>query len=80
MPSHPVAAALVKAVGGPVTGTSANISGQPGCARVADLDPQLGAGADVRIKDKDGRTALAVAKKYRRTEIIALLEKRGEER
>lgn len=46
VPSHPVAAALVKAAGGPLTGTSANISGQAGCHRVADLDPQLAAAAD----------------------------------
>ncbi|MGD8959772.1 MAG: L-threonylcarbamoyladenylate synthase, partial [Desulfobacteraceae bacterium] len=46
VPSHPVAAALVRAFGGPLTGTSANISGQPGCARVAQLDPELAAGVD----------------------------------
>ena len=38
---HPVAAALVKQVGGPVTGTSANLSGRPGCHRLPDLDPQV---------------------------------------
>ncbi len=40
-PGHPTAAALVKAVGRPVTGTSANISGTPGCHRVDDLQPAL---------------------------------------
>lgn len=44
VPSHPVAAALVQAFGGPLTGTSANISGRPGCARVAQLDLELAAG------------------------------------
>lgn len=39
--SHPVAAALVRAVGGPVIGTSANLSGVCGCAAVKDLDPAI---------------------------------------
>ena len=40
-PGHPVASALVKSVGRPITGTSANISGHPGCHRVDDLEPEL---------------------------------------
>jgi len=35
---HPVAAALVDAVGGPVTGTSANLSGKGGCASIDAVD------------------------------------------
>jgi L-threonylcarbamoyladenylate synthase len=38
---HPVAAALVKQVGSPVTGTSANLSGRPGCHQVHYLDPPI---------------------------------------
>lgn len=41
VPKHPVASALVKAFGNPITGTSANISGKAGCATIADLDPGL---------------------------------------
>jgi len=41
LPGHPVAAALVKAVAGPITGTSANLSGSPGCHRIGDLEPQV---------------------------------------
>ena len=37
MPQHPVALALTKAVGGPVTATSANITGDAGCSRVSDI-------------------------------------------
>ena len=44
---HPVARALVAAFGGPVTATSANISGQKGCAAAADLDPALIAAVDL---------------------------------
>lgn len=44
---HPVAAALVSAFGGPVTGTSANLSGKPGCAQIPDLDFQLRKGVDL---------------------------------
>ncbi|CAN2047786.1 L-threonylcarbamoyladenylate synthase [Candidatus Magnetomoraceae bacterium gMMP-13] len=38
MTVHPVASSLVRAVGGPITGTSANISGRPGCKNVKDFD------------------------------------------
>ena len=43
---HPVARALVAAVGGPVTGTSANPSGGPGCDRIDRLDPSVDRRAD----------------------------------
>jgi len=39
--SHPVAAALVKVVSGPITGTSANLSGKGGCTAVADLNGRI---------------------------------------
>ena len=38
---HPVAQALVKGCGYPVTATSANLTGQAGCAAVRDLDGDL---------------------------------------
>ena len=41
VPKHPVAVALVNSLDRPMTGTSANISGQGGCSKVADLDPGL---------------------------------------
>ena len=41
MPRHPVALALVNAVGGPVTATSANITGDSGCSRVSDITPSI---------------------------------------
>ena len=47
VPAHPVATALVKAVGRPVTGTSANISGTPGCSTVSELDPRVAEDADL---------------------------------
>ena len=46
IPGHAVAVALVKQVGRPITGTSANVSGHPGCRRVPDLDPQIAAKVD----------------------------------
>jgi L-threonylcarbamoyladenylate synthase len=39
--SHAVAHNLVSAVGKPITGTSANISGQGGCITVAGLDQHI---------------------------------------
>jgi L-threonylcarbamoyladenylate synthase len=41
LPGHPVAATLVESLGAPLTGTSANLSGKPGCRCIDDLDPQL---------------------------------------
>jgi len=38
---HPVAAALAGAIQGPVTGTSANISGCSGCHQIGDLMPEV---------------------------------------
>jgi L-threonylcarbamoyladenylate synthase len=39
--AHPVAHALVKALGRPLTGTSANLSGQPGCNKIAKMPQKL---------------------------------------
>ncbi|MGE0084605.1 MAG: L-threonylcarbamoyladenylate synthase [Desulfococcaceae bacterium] len=44
---HPVAAALVKSVGGPITGTSANISGSEGCDRISRLESRIAEKADL---------------------------------
>jgi len=41
LPGHPVAVALVEAVAGPITGTSANLSGSPGCHQIGDLEPEV---------------------------------------
>lgn len=39
--SHAVACSLVRALGSPITGTSANISGQGGCSTIARLDMHI---------------------------------------
>jgi L-threonylcarbamoyladenylate synthase len=44
--AHPVAVALVRAVGTPLTGTSANISGAGGCAEVDQIDASVLNGVD----------------------------------
>jgi L-threonylcarbamoyladenylate synthase len=44
---HPVAAALAKQSGCAITGTSANLSGCPGCKRLADLNPQIAGQVDL---------------------------------
>ncbi|MEX1300488.1 MAG: L-threonylcarbamoyladenylate synthase [Desulfotignum sp.] len=41
VPAHPVARALVKAAGRPVTGTSANLSGTPGCSCIQNIPHKL---------------------------------------
>lgn len=45
--SHPVAAALVRAAGGVLTGTSANLSGKPSCRSAQEVVQQLGARVDM---------------------------------
>ena len=47
LPVHPVARALVKRLGGPLTGTSANLSGGPGCSDIANLDAAVAANVDL---------------------------------
>ncbi|MDF1591457.1 MAG: L-threonylcarbamoyladenylate synthase [Desulfobacterales bacterium] len=46
-PAHPVAAALVNAVVNPITGTSANISGDAGCSSVSELATAIRDSADI---------------------------------
>ena len=47
LPAHPVARALTKTFGGPITGTSANLSGRPAAFSVASIDPDLCREADL---------------------------------
>ncbi len=52
--SHPVAAALAKSLGRPITATSANISGKEECSTVAQVRKQLGKELDAIVDS--GRT------------------------
>ncbi len=45
-PKHPAAAAVLECFGGPITGTSANISGRPGCRSIETLDSEIAAMVD----------------------------------
>ena len=45
--SHPVATALTRAAGVPITGTSANISGEPACRNVGEVLESFGEGVDL---------------------------------
>ena len=49
LPGHPVASALVKAVTSPITGTSANLSGRPGCHQIIDLEPRVARQLDLML-------------------------------
>jgi L-threonylcarbamoyladenylate synthase len=46
LPAHPDVQRLLEAVGGPLTGTSANCSGQPPATTVEDVDRAFGSGVD----------------------------------
>ena len=45
--AHPVTRALVEAIGAPLTGTSANVSGGGGCRQIGELDPRIAQGVDL---------------------------------
>jgi L-threonylcarbamoyladenylate synthase len=65
IPSHPVARALVRAAGKPITGTSANVSGAPGCSRIRELPQKLIQAADLvldagPLKGGTGSTVLDI--------------------
>lgn len=49
IPAHPVARALVRACGGPITATSANLSGHAAPAMVADIDPSVRRSVDLVV-------------------------------
>mgnify|MGYP001300006941 CR=1 FL=1 len=61
-PGHPVASALVRAVGGPITGTSANLSGNRGCSMISEIDPDIAESVDLIIDagDLEGGTGSTV--------------------
>lgn len=49
VPAHPVPAALIRGLGTPITGTSANLSGRPNPLTPAEVYAQLGAEVDLII-------------------------------
>jgi len=49
MVAHPVARALIRRLGAPLAGTSANRHGEPATSRFEHIDPELLAGADVAL-------------------------------
>ncbi|MDE0823449.1 MAG: L-threonylcarbamoyladenylate synthase [Dehalococcoidia bacterium] len=50
MPDHEAPLALIKGLGGPITGTSANISGGPDLISLAELIDQMGTRVDYVLK------------------------------
>ena len=58
-PNSPVATSLIAAVGGPVTGTSANLSGHPSCSNATDLAQQLGERLPLILDSGDTNGTLA---------------------
>jgi L-threonylcarbamoyladenylate synthase len=49
IPDHPVPLALIRGLGTPIVGTSANLSGQPGALTAGDVYRQLGDRVDFII-------------------------------
>jgi len=46
IPEHPMTLALIRSLGGPLIGTSANLSGRPSCTTAAEVRDQLGDSVD----------------------------------
>jgi L-threonylcarbamoyladenylate synthase len=73
LPDQPVAAALVKALQTPLTGTSANLSGRPGCRRIEDLEFQIAGKLDLILDAgslKGGRGSTVVDVTAAKPEIL----------
>lgn len=49
VPDHPVCLALIKGLGRPITGTSANVSGQPAALTAEEVEEQLGERIDLVV-------------------------------
>ena len=65
IPAHPVARALVKCINVPITGTSANLSGQKGCSKPSELNQFIIGQADLilnagRLKGGSGSSIVDV--------------------
>lgn len=58
-PNSRITTALIGAVGGPVTGTSANLSGHPSCSNAVDLAEQLGKRLPLILDSGDTNGTLA---------------------
>ncbi|RZB30563.1 MAG: L-threonylcarbamoyladenylate synthase [Desulfobacteraceae bacterium Eth-SRB1] len=65
IPEHTVPSALANMLDSPITGTSANLSGSPGCSVVSDLEPLIADKLDLildagRLKGGAGSTVIDV--------------------
>ena len=65
VPEHTVPSALVNMIDNPITGTSANLSGSPGCSMLSDLEPLIADKIDLildagRLKGGAGSTVVDV--------------------
>ena len=49
MPDHPVTIALIRGLGNPIVGTSANLSGKPSPVTATEVSKQLGGRIDLII-------------------------------
>ena len=59
VPNHPIPIALIRSLGAPITGTSANLSGAPDPAMAEDVRKQLGTKVDMIIDG--GRCSIGVS-------------------
>src|SRR5580692_3762820 len=57
--NSPIVTSLIAAAGGPVTGTSANLSGHPSCSNAVDLAEQLGDRLSLILDSGDTNGTLA---------------------
>jgi L-threonylcarbamoyladenylate synthase len=55
VPNHPFLRDLIRALGEPITGTSANRSGRPSCRTAGEVEPELGEAVDLIIDGGSSR-------------------------
>lgn len=94
IPAHPIPLALIKSLGSPLTGTSANLSGRPAPVTAEEVFQQLGEGVDLildggkcpggiesTIIDVSGETPLILRQgAIRREEIEQAIIRKGGQR
>lgn len=59
MPDHPIPRAIAKTLGAPITGTSANLSGNQGLANAADVRREFGDTIDFVLDGEDAPGGVA---------------------
>ena len=86
IPNHPIPIALIRGLGAPIIGTSANVSGEPGVVTAGEVRRQMGDDIDfiidemadflerekiwMRLSDSESRNITEIGKRIKRIKNI----------